>query len=170
MGGGEIETPRWERGPNGSKRSTWVEMDQRGEGGRGVPGRREEGRSEKMGGKGDGLKNHLSGARGAFLAPAHPDPHMGLLDTPSFRAPTPPHSPLLQELEGSREASTRDNRRRVMVRGGQGRAPPRDRSPLGASSPLIHLGGGLQGLPEEGRQERQQWGRDREEPDARSSP
>jgi len=129
MGGGEIETPRWERGPNGSKRSTWVEMDQRGEGGRGVPGRREEGRSEKMGGKGDGLKNHLSGARGAFLAPAHPDPHMGLLDTPSFRAPTPPHSPLLQELEGSREASTRDNRRRVMVRGGQGRAPPRSLSP-----------------------------------------
>lgn len=55
-----------------------------------------------------------------------------------FQCPLPPpHSPLLQELAGSRVASKRGNSKRVMVWCGQGRAGPGDRSPPGACSRLI---------------------------------
>lgn len=60
----------------------------------------------------------------ASMAPAHSYP-TSLCLVPLFQCPhPPPHSPLLQELEGNKEASKRGNSRKVMVwcGAGQGRA------------------------------------------------
>lgn len=74
-------------------------------------------------------------------------PHIVLPDTPLSVPHPAPHSPLLQELEGIREASKRGSSRRVMVwcgGAGQGQAMALPREPEAGSSTL---GEGCRGSP-----------------------
>lgn len=129
---------------------------------KGVPGRGEGTGLRKQIGMGNGRKNTPIMCQRASTAPAHPYP-TSLCLILLFRRPHPAlHSPLLQELEGSREASKRGSSKRVMVwcRVGQGRAR-RLLSP-GSPKPVYStLGVGMQGLFKEARGGSGQQGRGR---------
>lgn len=154
----------------GSNRSTWVETDQRG-------GTRERFWGCQREEKGTGLRKWMERGMVRRTTCRVPGSLKGRLPawTPTSRGvrpppsvPPPPHSPLLQELEGSREATKRGNSRGVMAWCRQGRAPiarPQSLEPC-----LFHLGQGMQGLSEEGRGEGRKQGRDGKEPAAHPSP
>lgn len=121
----------------GARETHGGETAQRG--GCGEAGVRERrGSSQKTEGKGNGPKNPTPVICQRALQPLLTPTPTWLCRIPLFQCPLPPpHSPLLQELEGSKEASKRGNSKRVMVWCGQGRAGPGDRSPPGACSRLI---------------------------------
>lgn len=170
MGEGATEISGWEWGPNGSKRSTWVEMGQTGGCGKGSSRERRRNRSEKTDRKGDGRKNTPIMCQ-RLNCSCPPGPHAALPDTPLLSPHPALHSPLLQELEGSREASKRGSSKRVMVwcRVGQSRA--RRLLPPGSPKPVYStLGVGMRGAPQGGEGRKRAAGQRQKEPAAHASP
>lgn len=136
MGKKETEIPGWEWGPNGSKRSTWVEMDQRGGCGKGDVRERRGGRSEKTMGRGMGRRTDTCHVLESLHGSCPPYPSSICL-IPLFQCPHPPASLTFVTGTGGEQGGQQEGQQQEGHDVVWGRAGPGDRSPLGTSSPLI---------------------------------